>query len=71
MRHAILIAERDRIEKRNATILRYTVRIAVVSVVIWVAALMAGCAVVKPACPDGRVYTEWCGCDAPVYGDDC
>ena len=22
-------------------------------------------------CPDGREYTEWCGCEPPVYGDDC
>lgn len=24
-----------------------------------------------PQCPDGRDYTEWCGCDPPIYGDDC
>lgn len=23
------------------------------------------------ACPDGSEPTEWCGCEAPVYGDDC
>jgi hypothetical protein len=25
----------------------------------------------QPACPDGRPWTEWCGCDTPIYGDDC
>ena len=23
------------------------------------------------ACPDGKLPTAWCGCDAPIYGDDC
>lgn len=22
-------------------------------------------------CTNGRERTEWCGCDAPSYGDDC
>jgi hypothetical protein len=29
------------------------------------------CDVPPPACPDGSEPTAWCGCDAPVYGDDC
>lgn len=24
-----------------------------------------------PECPDGREWSEWCGCLPPVYDDDC
>lgn len=29
------------------------------------------CDLPPPSCPDGSERTAWCGCDAPVYGDDC
>ena len=48
---------------------------------IWLAAWLALCiactdsdgetGMEQPACPDGREWTEWCGCEPPVYGDDC
>lgn len=22
-------------------------------------------------CPNGQLYTEWCGCQGPHYGSDC
>jgi hypothetical protein len=25
----------------------------------------------EPECPDGIEWTDWCGCEPPVYGDDC
>lgn len=24
-----------------------------------------------PTCPDGIVWTTWCECEPPLYGDDC
>jgi hypothetical protein len=26
---------------------------------------------VTELCPDGSTPTTWCGCEPPVYGDDC
>ena len=50
-------------------------------VALWLAAWLALCVACtasdgqtgmeQPACPDGRERTDWCGCDAPSYGDDC
>lgn len=46
--------------------------VAILATLAWIA--LAACLPERTArenCPDGREWTEWCGCDPPVYGDDC
>lgn len=37
---------------------------------ILIVLFLSGCTVI-PTCPEGREYTDWCECDAPIQGNDC
>ena len=47
---------------------------AILAGAVAAAILAAGLWYARPTiepCPNGDWPTEWCGCETPIYGDDC
>lgn len=72
---------RSPLAHRDAALSRLAARLIAAGIVCGlVVVFVAGCVgmaenaiqhVAPPECPDGRAFTEWCGCLPPLQGDDC